>query len=91
MSIQNLATQETFPLAVGSTITLGRGSHGIHSPYISRKQVEITYLDDHRCFVKKVSDRIMLLNDAALPFQQEFQLKNGDVLGFPISNEAEVK
>ncbi|KAI8075879.1 uncharacterized protein B0P05DRAFT_588297 [Gilbertella persicaria] len=89
MSVQNLITKETFPLIQDGTITMGRGSYGIESPYISRQQVEITYLSNHRCFVKKLSDKIMLLNEAALPLQQECEVKNQDIISFPIGRTSE--
>ncbi|KAI9472469.1 MAG: hypothetical protein EXX96DRAFT_542563 [Benjaminiella poitrasii] len=84
MSFKNLTTNEEYDLIKGGTVIMGRHKHGIESRFVSEKQIEINYLEDGRCFVKMLTNKVIKLNNAALPFQQEIQMNNHDEIVFSV-------
>ncbi|KAI7898570.1 uncharacterized protein BX663DRAFT_555776 [Cokeromyces recurvatus] len=84
MSFRNQTTNEEYELIKGGTIIMGRHKHGIDSRFVSENQLEINYLEDGRCFVKMLTNKIVKLNNAALPFQKEIQMSNNDKIIFSI-------
>ncbi|KAJ8656454.1 hypothetical protein O0I10_007777 [Lichtheimia ornata] len=62
---------------------LGRGNPKhleILNPHVSRKQVQISLLDDGRCFIERLAPNPSLLNGKQLPLRKEIQVFNGDTI-----------
>ncbi|KAI8391506.1 uncharacterized protein BYT42DRAFT_197773 [Radiomyces spectabilis] len=81
-SIRSFATHVQCPLPVNQPVILGRERppFNIHHRQVSRKHAQITYLDDGRCFIVRLSPNPVVLRGKLLPHQVEVEAFNKDVL-----------
>ncbi|KAI8096867.1 uncharacterized protein BX664DRAFT_325070 [Halteromyces radiatus] len=66
-SVFNETTQESYPLIPNVPLILGRKHVDRSDQRVSRAHVQITLLDDQRCFVKALSTNLCTLDNAILP------------------------
>ncbi|CAO3615592.1 unnamed protein product [Cunninghamella echinulata] len=66
-SVYNATTNDTYTLTINKPLILGRSVVNKKDVRVSRSHVQITLLDDQRCFVKTLSQNASTLDNALLP------------------------